>query len=230
MAEYIGTIVENSDITIETYILKILLDKELNHRAGQFINIDAVIDGERRIKAYSITSVPEEKNRVELCIKKIPGGKMSNYLYNIPIGTKLKITGPYGFFICDGNNDTIFIATGTGVAGIKPIVESLLSNGCEKKITLVYGVRKEEDVYYRDVFENLAKKYNNFSFITTLSRPRPTWKGLKGYVQEWVKNHVKYTGQEDVYICGLPDMVEEIIDICKSLGFSENKIHAERYV
>ncbi|MBI5332919.1 MAG: hypothetical protein HZB65_05055 [Candidatus Aenigmarchaeota archaeon] len=230
MSEYTGIITENQNMTKDVYILRILLDNELGHRAGQFVNIEADIDDEKRIKAYSIASPCNQKKSIELCIKKIPGGKMSNYLYNLPIGSKLKITGPYGLFVVeDCKNNCIFVATGTGIAGIKPIIQDLLSRNCRKNIMLVYGVRKEEDIYYKHVFETLAKQYPNFSFVTTLSRPRTEWKGMKGYVQDWIKNNVKYTNQ-DVYVCGLPDMVEGVASVCKGLGFTDSHIHTEKYV
>ncbi|MBI4895900.1 MAG: hypothetical protein HY831_05400 [Candidatus Aenigmarchaeota archaeon] len=225
-----GDVIENTQITKDVYVLKVKLDKNIDFKAGQFVNIEIPFEGGKKQKSYSIASPPLQKNVLEFCIKKVDGGLGSTYLYNTFVGQKLNLLGPFGAFILkDHSNDAVFVATGTGIAGVKPMIEDLLENGYKKKIYLVFGVRYEEDIYYRNLFEELAKKHKNFIFIPTLSKPGNGWKGEKGYVQNWIKNEISYNGHH-VYICGLVPMVEAVTKTCVELGFPQEHIHMEKYV
>src|SRR3989338_5612818 len=187
-----GDVIENTELTQDVYIVKFRLDKNIEFKAGQFVNIEIPLPDGKKMKPYSIASPPIQRNVLEFCIKRVPGGLVSNYLHDIEIGTKLKIMGPFGMFTLKENKDadSIFVATGTGIAGVKPMIEDLLSNGYKKNVYLIFGVRFENDVYYKQLFEELAKKHKNFFFVPTLSKPDAKWAGEKGYVQEWIKKHV----------------------------------------
>ena len=209
--QYEGEVIDKKRATKDVYILKIKLDKKISFDAGQFMNIEIPCNDGRTSKAYSIASPPSEREVLEFCIKKIPGGVASTYLCNLVVGSKIRLSGPFGFFTMKNcNSDCIFVATGTGIAGIKPMIEDMLSNGCKNNIILVFGARKDDDIYYRELFYDLSENYNNFRFIPTLSRPNSAWKGIKGYVQQWIKDNVVYNGQH-IYICGLIDMVDEVL-------------------
>ena len=230
--KYTAEVIENTKITKDVYTLKLKLDGDIEFLPGQFINIILPKDGKMVQKSYSIVSLSSQKDFLELCIKKIEGGYFSTYLHNVQAGDKFEIMGPFGLFIPkheDDQSDAIFVATGTGISAIKPIIEYFLENKTKKQLYLIFGVRFEEDVYYRELFESLAKKHHNFHFIPTLSKPSHHWKGEKGYVQEWFKKHVKFNNQ-DVYICGLVPMCEELEKLCKEKGFSREKIHLEKYL
>ncbi len=225
-----GTVIENTQITKDVYILKVKLDKNIEFKAGQFVNIEIPFEGGKKMKSYSVASSSIQKNVLEFCIKKIPGGLGSTYLYNTFLGQKLNLLGPFGAFIIkDHEKDAIFVATGTGIAGVKPMIEHLLESGYKKKMYLIFGVRYEEDIYYKDLFEEFARKHKNFIFVPTLSKPGNRWKGEKGYVQNWIKEKINYTGHH-VYICGLIPMVDAVTKVCSDLGFPQDHIHMEKYV
>ena len=229
--KYVAEVTENVKLTKDVYILKIKLNGEIDFIPGQFINIILPKDGRKQQKSYSIASLPIQKE-LESCIKKVQGGYFSTYLYNTKLGDKFEVIGPFGLFVLkheDDDSDSIFVATGTGISAIKPMIEHLIEKGTKKQIYLIFGVRFEEDIYYRELFEKLTKKHHNFHFIPTLSRPSEKWKGEKGYVQEWFRKHINFNNQ-DVYICGLVPMCEEIEKLCQEKGFSREKIHLEKYV
>lgn len=225
-----GEVVENKQITKDVYIIKVKLDKAIEFKAGQFVNIEIPFEEGKKQKSYSIASPPIQKNVLEFCIKKIAGGLGSTYLYNTFVGQKLRLIGPFGAFLLkEFDHEAIFVATGTGIAGVKPMIEHILNNGNENNVYLIFGVRKEEDIYYKELFEELQKKHKNFKFIPTLSKPSDNWKGNRGYVQDWIKKNIKHNGQH-VYICGLVSMVEAVKSICAEIGFSQDQIHMEKYV
>src|SRR6266481_5051701 len=167
-------------------------------------------DGEEITRAYSIAS-PPDGNRFALCLNRVQDGFMSNYLCDLEPGTKISGKGPFGNFILRPPlRDTLFIATGTGIAPYRSMLHWLLADPSRHhghQFWLLFGVRYEQDIYYREEFERLAAQHSNFEFLPTLSRGSPEWKGLRGYVQEHVPGIVGDRNYMHAYICGLDKMV-----------------------
>lgn len=172
--------------------------------SGQFIS--AVADdpkGKQQTRAYSIASAANE-NRFELCVNRVPEGFFSNHLADLtdlsPGGT-IQVHGPHGHFILrQPITDSIFVATGTGIAPMRGFAQWLfpetgpdagLDRSDGKDIWLVYGTRHESEIYYREEFEALAARKPNFHYLPTLSRADESWKGLRGYVQDHVARIVE---------------------------------------
>jgi ferredoxin-NADP reductase len=134
-------------------------------------------DGEEITRAYSIASPPAETNRFALCLNRVQDGYMSNYLCDMREGDAIICQGPFGDFILrPPMRDTLFIATGTGIAPFRSMLHWLLgdtSRHQEKHIWLIFGNRTETDIYYPDEFLGLAEKHANFHFMPTLSRGAP---------------------------------------------------------
>jgi len=162
--------------------------------SGQFISAVAVDSrGKTQTRAYSIASAAID-NRFELCVNRVEGGFFSNHLCDLPEGGSVQVHGPHGHFVLrTPPTDSIFVATGTGIAPMRSFTQWLFpeqgphagedrSHG--RQIWLVYGTRHESELYYRDYFERLAEERPNFHYITTLSRASEDWAGLRGYVQE----------------------------------------------
>src|SRR5213596_4033482 len=107
----------------ETYLIRFTFENEpvFDFEPGQFISLFAEKEGKRISRPYSIASWPENKDYLELCIKIVEGGFMSNYLHHVAPGTKLQAIAPLGTFVLLEPpdypiRDTVFVATGTGVA------------------------------------------------------------------------------------------------------------------
>lgn len=229
--------------------------------AGQFIS--AVADdakGKQQTRAYSIASAASG-NRFDLCVNRVEGGFFSNHLADLPdlpIGGTIRVHGPHGHFILkEPVTDSIFIATGTGIAPMRGFAQWLFpedgsdrSNG--KEIWMVYGTRHESELYYHEEFEALAARKPNFHYMATLSRADESWKGLRGYVQEHVGHIVEERADRlgislpmapidssvpaselrfdiNAYICGLNNMVAGVRDKLAGYGWHRKQIIFERY-
>src|SRR5438067_13927135 len=147
-------------------------------------------DGEEITRAYSIASSPGDDNRFALCLNRVQDGFMSNFLCDMKEGEELRAQGPFGDFILRPPMlDTLFIATGTGIAPFRSMLHWLVvdpSRHQDRRLTLLFGSRHDTDIYYHDEFLRLAAEHPNFIYLPTLSRGGPNWKGLRGYVQEHV--------------------------------------------
>ena len=126
----------------------------------------------------------------------------------------------------------MFIATGTGIAPFRSMLYWLLADPerhQERGFWLLFGARCEQDIYYHDEFERLADEHSNFHFMPTLSRGAPEWTGLRGYVQEHVKEIVGTRADMHAYICGLDKMVKANRELLRSLGWERTSIRYEKY-
>jgi ferredoxin-NADP reductase len=200
---------------------------------GQWLSLTQTKpDGEELTRAYSIAS-PPDSNRFALCLNRVQDGFMSNHLCDLKMGAVISGQGPFGNFILRPPlRDTIFIATGTGIAPYRSMLHWLFADPSRhqnKQFWLVFGSRYEKDIYYHDEFVALAAAHRNFEYLPTLSKSGAEWKGLRGYVQE----HVAYLalGRTDMhaYICGLDKMVSANRELLKSLGWDRKSIFYEKY-
>ena len=100
---------------------------------------------------------------------------MSNFLCGMKEGEEVSLQGPFGDFILrPPMRDTIFIATGTGIAPFRSMLQWLFADEAQhqgKQLWLLFGNRYERDIYYHDEFMRLAGRHSNFHYSPTLSRP-----------------------------------------------------------
>jgi len=202
--------------------------------AGQWLSVKhRRPDGDEITRAYSIASPPAEDNRFAFCLNRVENGFMSNYLCDMHEGEEVQCQGPFGDFILrPPMRDTLFIATGTGIAPFRSIIHWLLADESRhqsKTLTLVFGNRTEKDIYYHDEFLRLAAEHHNFRYHPTLSRGDSNWTGLRGYVQEHVAGIAQGRTDVHAYICGLDKMVKANRDLLKSLGWDRKSILYEKY-
>src|SRR6266849_2969536 len=184
-------------------------------------------------RAYSIASPPGDDNRFALCLNRVQDGFMSNFLCDMREGDEIRCQGPFGDFILRPPlRDTIFIATGTGIAPFRSMLHWLLADPArhqDKQSWLVFGNRTEDDIYYHKEFLSLASQHANFHYLPTLSRGGQEWQGLRGYVQEHVPGIVQRRADVRAYICGLEKMIKANRDLLKSLGCDRKSILYEKY-
>lgn len=205
--------------------LRVPPNSNFNFNPGQYINL---IKGDI-IRSYSISS--PSSNIIELIIKKYSGGQMSNYLFNYAkIDDLLRLEGPLGtFFIRKSKSKNIvFIATGTGIAPIKAILEHMNNNYNDyvnNTIWLFYGARFKKDLFWKPEFSNL-----NFNYIPVLSREKSDWNGETGYVQDIVlKNKIDLKNSQ-VYACGSLNMIETSKEIFVKNNLNKNNFFSDAFV
>jgi ferredoxin-NADP reductase len=202
--------------------------------AGQWLSFKTTKpDGEEITRAYSIASPPNGDLRFALCLNRVQDGFMSNFLCDLQEGAEIDCQGPFGnFTLRPPLRDTVFIATGTGIAPFRSMLRWLLaekSRHQEKQFWLVFGNRREKDIYYHQEFLDLSARHPNFHYLPTLSRGSPDWRGLHGYVQEHVPDIVQGRTDMHAYICGLDRMVKANRELLKGLGWDRKSILYEKY-
>lgn len=226
-----ATLLESRELAPEVrhFVFEAPEVERLQFKPGQFVSFKATLSGKQITRAYSIASLPGE-NRFELCLNLVHEGIFSPHLFAMQPGDSVEMTDPLGFFVVrNPAKDAIFIATGTGIAPFRSMAPDYLRHPEAKQLTMLFGVRREETIYYRDEFEALAKKHPNFRFWPALSRPDPGWTGRTGHVQVHLLEAIEDRRDLDVYICGLKAMVDDVRAILKGLGFDRKQIIFEKY-
>jgi ferredoxin-NADP reductase len=202
---------------------------------GQWLSVKAqTAEGEEMTRAYSMASAPSANGHFAFCLNRVQDGFMSNYLCDLGEGSEITFQGPFGDFILRPPlRDTLFIATGTGIAPFRSMLQALFEIGSSgdgpSEFWLLFGARIEQDIYYREEFERMAAAHPNFHFLPTLSRGGADWKGLRGYVQEHVREIVGDRMDMQAYICGLDKMVSANRELLKSFGWDRKSIRYEKY-
>ena len=214
---------------VRHFVFQVPEVERLQFKPGQFVSFTETLAGKKIIRPYSIASLPDG-NRFELCLNLVPEGIFSPYLFSLKPGDAVEIGAPLGFFdIRNPDKEALFIATGTGIAPFRSMAPDYLQRPQARQLTLLFGIRYENSIYYREEFEHLAREYSNFRFWPTLSRPESSWSGRSGHVQTHLLEALGDRRDLDVYICGLKAMVDDVRGILKAMGFDRKQIIFEKY-
>jgi NAD(P)H-flavin reductase/ferredoxin len=176
-------------------------------KAGQYLQV-LLEDGERR--NFSMANPPAEKDGAQLHIRHVPGGRFSEtVLARLEAGQKLTVELPFGdFFLREGgDHPIILVATGTGFAPIKSIIEDALKRGVRRRMVLYWGARTPADLYRADLPARWVARHPHFAFVPVVSEAAPGWTGRTGLVHQAVLDDHPSLAQHQVYACGNPAMV-----------------------
>lgn len=210
---------------------EVLGGEPFDFQPGQYISLAIEIEGQQHARYYSVASAPNHGRRFDLCLNVIPDGVVSPWLYSLQPGARIRFSGPHGGFRLREplTRSTAFIATGTGIAPLRAMIQHLFRQPVQGEVRLLLGVRTEADILYRAEFGRLAREHSNFRFVPTLSRPSPEWKGHRGYVQEHLAAHFSGQNGFHAYICGSKNMVEAVCRRLEELGYDRSAFSFEKY-
>jgi ferredoxin-NADP reductase len=214
---------------VRHFVFEVPEVREFYFVPGQFVSLTHNIGGKEITRPYSIASKPDG-NRFDLCLNLVEDGVFTPWLFTLRPGDEIETSAPLGFFVLrNPQRDAVFVATGTGIAPVRSMLEAWLGQDDPRQLTLIFGVRYEHGLLYREEFEELARKHPNFRFWPTLSRPEPSWTGRTGHVQEHLLKAVGERRDMDVYVCGLKAMVDDVRALLKGAGFDRKQIIYEKY-
>lgn len=208
--------------------LRIPPASRLEYLAGQ--NLDLIGPGGLR-RSYSIANAPREDGKITLQIRKVAQGKMSQYWFeHAKVNDLLRMEGPLGTF-CLRRSEArhlVLLATGTGIAPIKAMLEQLAFAAPESitfdQIHLYWGGRVEQDIYWHPVFETLPLTYT-----PVLSRT-PDWQGRKGYIQQALIDDGHDLNNAVVYACGSQAMIHSAYDQLVAAGLNARHFYSDAFV
>ncbi|HVZ00081.1 MAG TPA: ferredoxin--NADP reductase [Dongiaceae bacterium] len=199
------------------------------HRPGQFVTVEAEIEGETLARQYSLSSSPQDEH-LRITVKKIPGGRVSTWLVDeVEIGQLVAVAPPRGRFLgaLDRPHRVLLLAAGSGIAPILPIARHLAA---DHDVTLVYGNRSRADIALHDEVRNLAKA----TVELALTRPDESWDGLRGRIDaELIAARYPRWRDSDlpvqVYLCGPEGMMDGAEAFLAANGVAKAAIRRESF-
>jgi Na+-transporting NADH:ubiquinone oxidoreductase subunit F len=224
---------------------------------------DLVMKNEEEVvRAYSMASYPAEGRRVMLNVRiatppwdrarngwmNVNPGIASSFIFNLKVGDKAVISGPYGeFFINDSDAEMLYIGGGAGMAPMRSHLYELFKTiKTGRKVTYWYGGRSKEELFYIHYFRDLERDFPNFKFFLVLSEPLPedNWvaktdtndsngDGFVGFVHQAVIDQYlsKHDSPEDIefYFCGPPMMNNAVIKMCDEWGVPKENVRFDDF-
>lgn len=219
-------IIESKEqLTKNVYLVNFKLQNppNISFLAGQTISLHV---GEGLNRSMSIASVPADHAHILMVHDISPMGPGSKWTLAHNVGDTGTFMAPLGIFLLDRSpRKKVFVATGTGIAPFR----SMLLAGIDAPCTVYWGLRYEEDIYWREEFEQLARIYPKFTFNLILSKPTDRWGGLRGHVTEHVLAQETNMQESEFYLCGNKEMVRDVDTKLIERGVPKAQIYKELY-
>jgi ring-1,2-phenylacetyl-CoA epoxidase subunit PaaE len=216
----ISKLIKETKDTVSIYFHPI--DKQFyTYEAGQQLNIRVKVNGRNYDRCFSISSTPtDDFLRITVKLK----GEVSHWFYNkAKIGDTIESYYPVGDFTIKGlerlNKNYVMIAGGSGITPIYSMIQDILQNNADSKITLLYANKSEEGIIFRSEIEALVKQYPNLKVLHFLS----------GQKRISIEDLAINTGAH-YYVCGPDGLKDSVFGILKSNGVSKYNIHTEHFV
>jgi CDP-4-dehydro-6-deoxyglucose reductase len=218
------------DVVVLT--LQLPASERLAYRAGQYIEF-MLRDGKRR--SYSMANAPEEGGPVTLHVRHLPGGLFTDQVFTtLKERDILRFEGPLGTFFVreDSDKPMLLLASGTGFAPLKAIVEHMVRKASTRPMTLYWGGRRPQDLYMDALCRRWAAELPNFTYVPVVSQalPEDAWSGRDGFVHAAVMADLPDLSGHQVYACGAPMMVDSARrDFVASCGLPADEFYADAF-
>jgi CDP-4-dehydro-6-deoxyglucose reductase len=216
--------------------LQLPANERLQFLAGQYIEL-ILKDGTRR--SYSMACPPHAAEQLELHVRHMPGGRFTDALFGVtepPVRERdiLRFEGPMGTFFLreDSDKPIVLLASGTGFAPIRAIVEHMIHKSITRPAVLYWGGRRPHDLYQRELCQSWATQLPGFRFVPVVSDalPEDGWQGRTGFVHQAVIADLPDLSGHEVYACGAPVMVEAArTDFTRLCGLPEDAFFADAF-
>ena len=214
-------------------ILQLFLEpvEKLQYYPGQFINLKSE---NGTVRSYSIASTADDSDFLELHIKRMRNGKMSNWLFDkLQVGDEVEYQGATGnCFYIEHNMDQpmLLIGTGTGLAPLLSIVRYAVSRGHRGQIVLYHGTRQAQGLYQDKLLKELTSTVKNFTYHGCLSGKNEFKGTLQGRASDLaLQKHKELTGWK-MFLCGEPEMVKDAQQRSYLAGANLDEIHTDPYI
>jgi len=235
-------ITETDDACSFVFEIKDELKEKFKYSPGQFVSLVLNINGEEVTRSYSLSSCPNVDTQFKITIKKVKGGKASNYLLdNVQVGDMISLTPPAGLFYRppkeESQGNYIFLVGGSGITPAISILKHVLNSPQENNVNLLYANRNEESIIFYEALNDLEKKYEGrLNILHSLSQPSAAWSGPsgrlnKGTVEEFLKTcQLEKFSKNDFFLCGPEGLMEIGVQTLESMNISKENIHRESFV
>ena len=218
---------------VSASVVQVALDcpREIAYRAGQYF--EWIVPGIAPNRYFSAANPPGGTALV-FDVRLYPGGAIGGFVQSaLAEGDPLEIAGPYGHFGFTANDHrpAICVAGGTGLAPVKAMAADALARKTGRRIRLLYGARRQEDLYDIALLDAWAARSADFSYAVALSEESGAsgWNGPRGTVTELLADTVYDGFGAEAFLCGPPPMIDAAVPILEEIGVDPDDIYADRF-
>src|SRR5579871_3334815 len=210
----------------KTLRFRILDERNLSAKPGQFLTFHWTIDGKQVLRSYTISSSPTDNGHVEITPKRTENGYVSVFLNEqAKSGLTVEATGPYGRFYFDEtlHKTVVLIAAGSGITPMISMLRYMDDLKLATRVRLLYCVRTGADIIFQSELARLAGSLRNFEYEVCLSQPDPSWKGQSGRLsKELVFRQVVDLDAPTFFLCGPKGFMDNARQILTPLGVGQD--------
>lgn len=212
--------------------LRMVAGERPPHLPGMFISVSIPLANETRVRPYTIASSPEDGEPFEICFNRVPGGAGAAWLFDRVAGDELEFTGPFGAFTLERaiDRELVFIAEGTAIAAIRPMIRRVLVQKPAYPVRLLYAADRGDHILYRGEIEAWAAANPEFKCECVIAGPERQALYAR-IVEETERRWVSADGDRSrhFYVCGVGPGVLRIRDLLRGAGYERRAVRYEQW-
>ncbi|CAG4911286.1 FAD-binding oxidoreductase [Paraburkholderia gardini] len=202
---------------------------------GQFITLELEIDGEPVNRCYTISSPPTRPHTISITTKRVPGGKVSNWLHdNLHVGMQVRVLGPSGEFTCARHpaRKYLYLSAGSGITPLMSMSRAHHELGEDSDIVFVHSARTPDDIIFARELDLIASNQANFrtAFVCERVGARTNWPGVTGFLTlPLLKLIAPDFLEREIFTCGPAPYMQAVRNLLKEGGFDRVHYHEESF-
>ncbi|YCI06308.1 hybrid-cluster NAD(P)-dependent oxidoreductase (plasmid) [Ensifer sp. D2-11] len=226
------------DVHYETHDVKSITfvspeGKKFALGAGQYMLLELGIEGDTEARCYSISSSPLRNNAITVTVKRVAGGKVSNWLHdNLKPGMKVKASGPLGKFVRPQSDKYLFLSGGSGITPVMSMAREMLDSAQPVDVVFLHAGRSPRDFIFRDDLANIANRLKGFRLhlLPEEVGTERSWPGLTGRISmEFLTLAMPDIAERLVMCCGPAPFMMTARRLCSELGVPPENYHEESF-
>lgn len=202
---------------------------------GQFLTLELEIGGETINRCYTISSAPTRPHTISITVKRVPGGKVSNWLHdNLRVGESLRVLGPAGIFTCAHrpSGKYLFLSAGSGITPLMSMSRTHHELGEDRDIVFVHSARTPDDIIFARELDLIASNQRRFrtAFVCERIGQRTNWSGVTGFLSLPLLALIAPDFMErEIFTCGPAPYMEAVRKMLAEAGFDRGRYHEESF-
>ncbi|WP_414720320.1 2Fe-2S iron-sulfur cluster-binding protein [Trinickia sp.] len=202
---------------------------------GQFVTLELEIDGETINRCYTISSAPTRPHTISITVKRVPGGKVSNWLHdNLRAGDTVRVLGPAGAFTCARrpSGKYLFLSAGSGITPLMSMSRTHHELGEDRDIVFLHSARTPDDIIFARELDLIASNHRNFrtAFVCERIGQRSNWSGITGFLTLPLLSLIAPDFMErEIFTCGPAPYMEAVRKMLADAGFDRSQYHEESF-
>ncbi|QBR01689.1 hybrid-cluster NAD(P)-dependent oxidoreductase [Paraburkholderia pallida] len=220
---------------VKSFFFRSPQGRTFSFEPGQFVTLELEIDGEPVNRCYTISSSPARPHTISITVKRVPGGKVSNWLHdNLQPGASIRVLGPGGEFTCARHpaNKYLFLSAGSGITPLMSMSRAHHDLAEDRDIVFVHSARTPDDIIFARELELIAASHTHFrtSFVCERVGARTAWPGVTGFLTlPLLKLIAPDFMEREIFTCGPAPYMKAVRDLLEEAGFPRERYHEESF-